>query len=156
MRIKCPYCGEVIETTQEVVIGQHVVCPVCNRKFSYGEEKEWRSTKKMERPQREDSKVKGVEFKGKPECWSLSFALGAFAVSLTVSACCPVFLAPLLIGLAAMLLALSIGRMYFEYPYYGERLGVVIVFLFIAAILLSIAGGEVRSTLGDVSKILHL
>ena len=45
--------------------------------------------------------------------------------------------------------------MYFEYPYYGERLGVVIVFLFIAAILLSIAGGEVRSTLGDVSKILH-
>ena len=58
MRIKCPYCGEVIETAQEVVIGQHVVCPVCNRKFSYGEEMEWHSTKKMERPQGEDSKVK--------------------------------------------------------------------------------------------------
>ena len=116
---------------------------------------EWHSTKKMERPQREDSKVKGMEFKDKPECWSLSFAFGAFAVSLTALACCPVFLAPLLIGLAAMLLALSIGRMYFEYPYYGERLGVVIAILVIAAILLSIAGAEVRSTLGDVSKILH-
>ena len=36
MKMKCPLCGKVIETTVEVSVGQHVVCPWCERKFSYG------------------------------------------------------------------------------------------------------------------------
>lgn len=34
----CPHCGEQCETEEEMQIGQHVVCPYCERKFSYGEE----------------------------------------------------------------------------------------------------------------------
>ena len=34
----CPHCGEQCETEEEIQIGQHVVCPYCERKFSYGEE----------------------------------------------------------------------------------------------------------------------
>lgn len=37
---KCPFCGEAIETDIEVTVGQHVVCPWCERKFSYGEPRE--------------------------------------------------------------------------------------------------------------------
>ena len=36
MLIKCLYCGEVIETMEELVNGQHIICPFCNKKFAYG------------------------------------------------------------------------------------------------------------------------
>ena len=35
MKIVCPQCGEVCETTEDVVIGQHIICPYCERKFSF-------------------------------------------------------------------------------------------------------------------------
>lgn len=31
----CPHCGKQCETEEEIQIGQHVVCPYCERKFSY-------------------------------------------------------------------------------------------------------------------------
>lgn len=37
MKIVCPHCGEVCETTEDVVIGQHIICPYCKTKFSYGD-----------------------------------------------------------------------------------------------------------------------
>lgn len=36
MKIVCPHCGEVCETACEIRIGQHVICPFCKVKFSYG------------------------------------------------------------------------------------------------------------------------
>ena len=36
MKIVCPRCGEAIETDLDVVVGQHVICPACDQKFSYG------------------------------------------------------------------------------------------------------------------------
>ena len=35
--MNCPYCGEAIEADIDVAVGQHIVCPWCERKFSYGE-----------------------------------------------------------------------------------------------------------------------
>ena len=35
-QIKCPICGNVCEADFEVAIGQHVICPFCENKFSYG------------------------------------------------------------------------------------------------------------------------
>ena len=40
MKIVCPHCGEVCETTEDVVIGQHIICPFCEQKFSYGEQQD--------------------------------------------------------------------------------------------------------------------
>lgn len=40
MKTNCPYCGKIVATDFEVAIGQHVVCPWCERKFSYGEPQE--------------------------------------------------------------------------------------------------------------------
>lgn len=37
MKIVCPHCGEVCETAEDVVIGQHIICPYCKTKFSYGD-----------------------------------------------------------------------------------------------------------------------
>lgn len=37
MKTNCPYCGKIVATDFEVAIGQHVVCPWSERKFSYGE-----------------------------------------------------------------------------------------------------------------------
>ena len=37
MKTNCPYCGKTVETDFEVAIGQHVICPWCERKFSFGE-----------------------------------------------------------------------------------------------------------------------
>lgn len=36
MKIVCPCCGETIETELDVVDGQHVICPACDQKFTYG------------------------------------------------------------------------------------------------------------------------
>ena len=36
MNIMCPNCGQTCETEVELVIGQHVLCPFCNVKFTYG------------------------------------------------------------------------------------------------------------------------
>ena len=36
MQLRCPHCGQLCETEQELVIGQYVVCPFCHEKFSYG------------------------------------------------------------------------------------------------------------------------
>lgn len=36
MKIVCPCCGETIETDLDVVVGQHVICPACDQKFTYG------------------------------------------------------------------------------------------------------------------------
>lgn len=36
MEIVCPNCGQICETEDELVIGQHVLCPFCNVKFTYG------------------------------------------------------------------------------------------------------------------------
>ena len=39
LTIKCEVCGEYIEVDDKIVIGQHVLCPFCNKKFSYSGEK---------------------------------------------------------------------------------------------------------------------
>ncbi len=36
MEIRCPKCGERCEVDFEPVIGQHIICPFCGVKFSYG------------------------------------------------------------------------------------------------------------------------
>ena len=36
MEFKCPNCNEVLATEIEVAVGQHVICPYCERKFAYG------------------------------------------------------------------------------------------------------------------------
>ena len=38
MVIECPSCGEEMETIDNLEVGQHVVCPHCGVKFSYGDE----------------------------------------------------------------------------------------------------------------------
>ena len=35
MRIQCPLCGETCESDEVPDVGQHVLCPYCNGKFSY-------------------------------------------------------------------------------------------------------------------------
>jgi len=37
MTIRCPKCGEHCEIDIEPVVGQHIICPFCLVKFSYGE-----------------------------------------------------------------------------------------------------------------------
>ena len=37
MRLICPNCKQNCETEQELIGGQHVICPFCNVKFSYKE-----------------------------------------------------------------------------------------------------------------------
>jgi len=36
--LKCPHCGETCETDCDLQIGQHVRCPFCDEKFSFGVE----------------------------------------------------------------------------------------------------------------------
>ena len=36
MEIKCALCGETVEVAESIVPGQHVRCPFCGGKFSYG------------------------------------------------------------------------------------------------------------------------
>jgi len=36
--IRCPHCGETCEIDFEPEVGQHVICPYCNEKFSYSGE----------------------------------------------------------------------------------------------------------------------
>ena len=36
MEIKCPWCGETLESETEVAEGQNVLCPACGKKFRYG------------------------------------------------------------------------------------------------------------------------
>ena len=36
MLITCPICKQICETEQDLVEGQHVVCPFCRMKFAYG------------------------------------------------------------------------------------------------------------------------
>lgn len=40
MEIQCQVCGEKCEVDFEPQVGQHIVCPFCNQKFSYGEPQE--------------------------------------------------------------------------------------------------------------------
>ena len=35
MRIYCQHCGQVLEVYDEIADGQHILCPYCNKKFSY-------------------------------------------------------------------------------------------------------------------------
>lgn len=37
MEIQCPMCGETCAIDFIPQVGQHIVCPFCNQKFSYGE-----------------------------------------------------------------------------------------------------------------------
>ena len=37
MEIQCPNCGETCAIEFEPEVGQHIICPFCNTKFSYGE-----------------------------------------------------------------------------------------------------------------------
>lgn len=37
MLIVCPKCGERCEIDFEPEVGQHIICPFCNQKFSYGD-----------------------------------------------------------------------------------------------------------------------
>ena len=37
MDIVCPICGQVCEAEGKPAVGQHVLCPFCNSKFTYGE-----------------------------------------------------------------------------------------------------------------------
>lgn len=34
-RVVCPYCGNELEPPPGIVKGQHLVCPICQKKFSY-------------------------------------------------------------------------------------------------------------------------
>ena len=36
MIIKCPHCGEICESDSEIAVGQHIECPFCAKKFTYG------------------------------------------------------------------------------------------------------------------------
>lgn len=36
MTIKCPHCGEVCESDEDIPVGQHIECPFCANKFYYG------------------------------------------------------------------------------------------------------------------------
>ena len=38
MQIECPSCGKSMETINDLAVGQHVICPYCEVKFSYGRE----------------------------------------------------------------------------------------------------------------------
>ena len=49
MKVECQHCKTLIETAEEVAIGQHILCPACGKKFSYGEQTD-DLTGKMERP----------------------------------------------------------------------------------------------------------
>lgn len=40
MQLHCPHCGQICEAEQELAVGQHVVCPFCGVKFSYGVEED--------------------------------------------------------------------------------------------------------------------
>jgi len=42
MTIKCPYCGATMTSEAELTKGQHVLCPCCKLKFTFGEE--WEAT----------------------------------------------------------------------------------------------------------------
>jgi len=35
--VACPYCGEEMMLPEDVVDGQHILCPTCSRKFTLGE-----------------------------------------------------------------------------------------------------------------------
>ena len=35
MRIYCQHCGQVLEVHDDIADGQHIICPYCNKKFSY-------------------------------------------------------------------------------------------------------------------------
>lgn len=35
MKINCPYCGGISEVDTVLVVGQHLVCPFCEREFSF-------------------------------------------------------------------------------------------------------------------------
>lgn len=37
MILTCPLCGMEMESEVEIASGQHVICPFCEKKFSYGE-----------------------------------------------------------------------------------------------------------------------
>ncbi|MBP5286063.1 MAG: hypothetical protein ILO34_08170 [Kiritimatiellae bacterium] len=37
MKIKCFYCKETLVVSDDIVEGQHILCPFCARKFSYGD-----------------------------------------------------------------------------------------------------------------------
>ena len=37
MEIVCPNCSQPCVTDDELVVGQHVLCPFCNVKFTYGD-----------------------------------------------------------------------------------------------------------------------
>lgn len=37
MHLQCPKCGKTCEIDFEPVVGQHIICPFCGIKFSYGE-----------------------------------------------------------------------------------------------------------------------
>ena len=39
MTIKCPHCGDVYESDEEISVGQHVECPFCANNFYYGTNK---------------------------------------------------------------------------------------------------------------------
>ena len=49
MKVECQHCKTLIETVEEVAIGQHILCPACGKKFSYGVEMK-HPTEKVERP----------------------------------------------------------------------------------------------------------
>lgn len=38
MIIKCPHCGEICESDSEIAVGQHIECPFCAKKFTYGQD----------------------------------------------------------------------------------------------------------------------
>ena len=36
MKLVCPYCNSECEAEIELSVGQRVICPICQRKFTYG------------------------------------------------------------------------------------------------------------------------
>lgn len=54
MTLKCPLCGEVCEIDVEVTEGQHVLCPFCERKFTYSSGNSATTTHKLRRIRHED------------------------------------------------------------------------------------------------------
>lgn len=49
MVIRCPKCGKSCEIDFEPAVGQHIICPYCKTKFSYGDLPGWTNVSPVEK-----------------------------------------------------------------------------------------------------------
>lgn len=60
MTIRCPECGQDMEAEDDLVVGQHVICPYCQVKFSFGCET-LAGEKKQAEKTKEDEEVRIID-----------------------------------------------------------------------------------------------